>query len=383
MLTLLSLNSETVLGQVIDLKLPSEANIIWLGENHGTQKTTDLAFEFIKQLQSERGLKYLILEAPYYTEVLLNNYLMDGSDSSLTKLIESQKGTIAYTQQVKDYYKKICALNKRLPSDKKIRAISIDIEHSPINAHYYLRSKYRKLNSTDSSLTIYQINSLTKTNQFNAFYNELLQDIKQKPQAYQSLFGDDLKEVFYLSRNITFSSISYSTENKSWDKVRDSLIYENFLLRDKEFDFANATSFAYWGANHTSQKLLKKGKEMIAAKIKRLRPEVNQATYSCLYLKSSFLFSEFEAPGIIRWTMKKEKEGYRIAKRLMNSNNIAIPANGAKFLQKKAQQDVEVFTMEGLPDKMNFIFNRNKKIPNIEYAQYVVLIQNSKENSSL
>ena len=158
--------------------IPKNANIIWLGETHGTARTSEVALDLIKRISSQVNLDYLIIEGSYYTEILLNQYLSDGQETSLNELMSSYRGTVAYTEQNKDYYRAVYHYNQSLPKEKRVRAISIDIEHSPQLAHQYIFREYSKLTKVHSKLLIHSITKELTSDQVNTVYTEVRRDIE-------------------------------------------------------------------------------------------------------------------------------------------------------------------------------------------------------------
>ncbi len=317
-------------AQTKQFDVPLKSNIIWLGETHGTIKTNSLAFDFIKNLDDKSGLDYLILEGPFYTEILLNNYLADGKESSLDKLMMNYKGTIGFTAQKKEYFKKIYNFNKT--SKKTIKAISIDIEHKAYNTHDYIFEKYKTILEIKQNLVLDKFNKDFNYVQRNKFYSELYDDIKSKNSQYRLIFKEEFENFYYIVRNIIYSEIAYSSRN--WDKVRDSLIFENFKLRDIQYEFSKHVSFGYWGAGHTNQSMTKDGVKWVASRIKNAYPNIDQVTYSTLYSNCNFIFQEHNIPRILRWMFSKEKKGYRVSKSLLNNDTMSEKVKGTKYLVK-------------------------------------------------
>ena len=111
-------------------------------------------------------------------------------------------------------------------------------------------------------------------------------------------------------------------------------------------------------------------------------PEIKQTTLFCAYLNCGFFVANHEIPGVIRWMFKKDGKYNTMVKSIINNSGLFFRVGGIKYLKKRATNDVEVFDISMLPDEKNFVLGRDKNLSNLDYAQYVVLIQNSEAATS-
>ena len=343
------------------------SNIIWLGEMHGTQKSFDIAYEMLATLDDQLEIDYLLLEYSYITEVQLNHYLETGNEDVLNKIMESFKKTFSYTEEQKSFLKKLYEFNLTRPKDRKLKTISIDIEHQWPYTHRQIIKNYEKKIPADSSLLIYDIKNRTD---YPTFYSQLLEDLEKNEALYRNLYKDDYYYLYYAVRNIHYRFLT--SQSKNFNDTRDSLIYENFKYRNTKTDLSYTTSFAIWGRDHTYQYKTQKT-NWIASKIKMHNPEINQTTFSCLYSHSKFNIPTTLAPGFLRWLYK----GDYTTTNLMNNDNMFAKINGTKRLTSKAISDVTFFDIQELPENKDFVYKRDKTQRNADYLQYIILVMNS------
>lgn len=394
-ISVISLNAQHLAPE--DIKA---SNIIWVGEMHGTTKSYEFTFDIIKEVNETEGLQYILLELGFMDEIRKNQYLETGSETLLDSIMTGYKTAPIYSHEYRSYLKKIYNYNKEQPIDQRIKFISIDIEHGFLGAEKYIVQHTDKAAIQDSSMLVSKLflslkdrlklekrtSNLEALKRLYNFYTSLYTDISENDSVYQVLWGSNFDQFKYLVRNCMYATYAYAndTSRDNWSKVRDSLIYENFKWRNKEVDFTKNRMVAKWGQQHTLQSKQKKDDvEYIATRMKRKNPEIKQLTLFTTYLKCGFLVPNHEIPGIIRWTFKKDGKDHRIVKSIINNNGLFFRVNGVKYLKKIATKDVQVFDISKLPDDKNYVLGRDKKLSNLDYAQYVVLIQNSKASKTL
>lgn len=370
--------SQNLFSDSSNLQLNSlkKANIIWLGESHGTSANYDIAFDLFSILHDSLEVNYLLIEAPFLVEVQLNKYLETGSDSILNKFMTASKGTFGGTIDLKNYYKRLYEFNQNQPKSRKIRAISIGLEHQYESAHQHIMMSYEEIMMKDTTLLISKIklNKLVSYPDYTDFYHRLWEDLKTNQSNYKHVFNQKYNHFYYMVRNINYFFQFYQSYNMA---TRENLIYENLKYRNQEFNFNKIKCFAFWGDKHVYQSATKFGGKWIATRIKESNPEVNQVSFCCLYANSKFLIPKFFAPKVFRWMFS----GDYIKSKRANNQGIFLyefnKVNGTKYLKKHTSKNVTLFKIDDLPDNKDFILDRVKDLRNSEYIQYVILVKNS------
>jgi hypothetical protein len=353
------------------------SNIYWLGEAHGTKDNYEMAFQLYKYIDSIKPINYIIVESGFLAAHYLNQYICTGDTNKLNLCFNSNPGTFGWTKEHKLYYERIYESEKNKSVKDRIKFVDIDIEHGYWNTHKYLIDSIILKNIFDSTLTISRIHDAVKVgNEYASYYNELYNDINSKENSYKDILGKNFETVKYIVRNICFIKFCQSKPDKEWDKLRDSLIYENFRYKNLELKFADKVSFAFWGNDHVLQAESKNGTNFIASRIKKNNSEIKQTSYYTLYSNCHFNTPTFFLPNFIRWLYGNKP--YFITKG-MNNDKIWVKVNGTKYLRKKNNTEHNYpINIGQLPKNLDFVYGRKTEKNNSEYIQYVILIRKSK-----
>ena len=80
------------------------AEIIFVGEDHGIKCTTDIEMKLLKYLVQNYGITYYLCELPHSVDIKMNEYLESGNPDILDEFYKSSVGTATYTKE--SYYGK-------------------------------------------------------------------------------------------------------------------------------------------------------------------------------------------------------------------------------------------------------------------------------------
>jgi hypothetical protein len=362
----------------------SETNIYWIGEMHGTIGNYDIAIKYFKYLVESQGIDYILIEDSFLGETLLNKYLETGNKQFLNESFIKSKGTMAYNEENKAYLTKIYQIYKQRPSNKRFKFVSIDVEHSYNSSHRYLKQGMGKCNISDSTLVLHNfIDREIKTNaEFISFYRELNKDLVEREQDYRTALGLYYDSCYYMVRNINYYIILAESNGKNWNKVRDSLIYENFKYKDKFMDFRSKKSFAFWGVNHCYQSEIKGDDKCIAAWISGHNPEFLQHTTVILYSKCKFILPRYWVPKGLRFAFNEIDDNFFVSK-FQNNDIVYAKLKDIKHLKRVQSSNISLWRVSDFPPDWNFIIKKKKNLKTADYIQNVILLMKSEHCTPL
>lgn len=362
--------------------IPSGANIVWLGESHGTKANAELAFELFHRLDRIGKIDYIIEESGYLDGEEMNRFMQSGDTSILVRNMNKHYGTFAWTRDMFDYYVKIYNSQRDKPIPQRTTFVGIDLAHDYWNYHAIIRDSIALRHVIDPELVLARIPAeLPKIVDYKNYYGNLVKDIERKETLYRKCFSADFERLRYLIRNVYFTCLAKTAPSKRWDTIRDSLIYENFKELQHRFDFANSRSFAFWGTDHILQEKDRSGTEFIAARIKKNHLDIEQYGCYLLYSKSKFNLPVFFIPKPIRVFFGKKTY---ISTGGLNNDGMFVPVNGMSHLKSRmdGEESHAFFAANTLPDKYDFV--RRRKGRSIgDYVQSFVLIRNSPASKPL
>lgn len=353
----------------IDLTLPTpnfnktltqNQNIYWLGEQHGTKENYNIAFKMISYLLEKENLNYLIIENSYLTEILLNKYLETGDTLVLNQSIRNYKNIYYSNHELRNYLIKIQALYKKTPKNKKFKFVSIDLEQTFLPSKEYINVLLSQNEKTKGFNSNPKIAKLIENNNWLDYYKEL----------HKYTNNETIK---YMANNLVKLLLTYKNGERR-DKVRDSLMYENFEERNITFDFKNKTSFAFFGTDHCYKMENKDGVDWIASIIKDRHIEIKQNSTIILYNKSQFMRHKSMFPKTARLFFNK------IDTNFISHKFQSEPFTGLKHknnLNKHKISNQTIWNIHKLKKEWNFVANRIKDKSTIDYFDNVILINKS------
>ncbi|MFR3558768.1 MAG: hypothetical protein ACLTUN_09515 [Paraclostridium sordellii] len=231
--------------------------IIFTGEDHTLDKDNLFKIKMIKYLQKKIDLKYYLDESGYANAYFFNKYLNSGDEKILKQAFNQVKGTAMYNTDDYNFYKSLYEFNQTLSEDKRIEIIGIDIEHGGLSSCEYLidimKNKDLKTEPLDALLTNLKKYSKREIDaiQLRDINQNLIDDAKKNENEYKDIFGENIEDFKYLLNNLEAMCVSYSSEEKDWNNVRDKYIYDNFKYIDSKLK--DAKYFGQWGGAHVYQ----------------------------------------------------------------------------------------------------------------------------------
>lgn len=190
------------------------------GEAHGTELSYKMQQYMARYFIEEQGVRYILLEAPVSEGELLNVYLETGDTEILKNVLNKFKGSYAYNQDTYDLFKFYYDYNKKLPEDKKIMFVGIDVEHSLLLTADYFKYLIKDLGESDEKIKD-MVERIKKFNNYNdaLFFNDLNQSVVDNEKEYEEYLGKN-----YFSFKIAVRNVYMTIQGKE----RDATMAINF-----------------------------------------------------------------------------------------------------------------------------------------------------------
>ncbi len=232
------------------------------GEHHGLAINQTLELAFLKYFQEHAQVKYLLMETPYSSSQLINEYLAGGDESYLDQYFAPVVGTYAWTKENYNFLRQLYAFNQTLPPDKRIQAIGIDIEHQEETAINFLLAclpaQKAPLQIQFALANLKSVPAHLKLNpkRVRDIVEELAKDIDKYPHIYEEYLSDNFFAFHLVADNICNKFVAYDAKDSpiagAFNDLRDKMIYENFQKVYPRLPAGNF--FGQWGLNHIFQK---------------------------------------------------------------------------------------------------------------------------------
>lgn len=217
------------------------------GEGHAVKMNYVMQEYMFKYFVEEKGTKYLLAELSYSEGELLNEYLETGNTKLLNEIVDAFEGSLAYNQDVFNFYKWLYKYNQSRPLNRKIKIVAIDVEHQKVLADKYLMKLVKKHEDTQPSQNIEDILSKLKRTSKNSiktedreFCKEIAESLEKYSSDYQKYFKDDFFSFSLMSRNILASTEDFTE--------RESAMIQNF--NDLYQHLSKGSYFGQLGAMH-------------------------------------------------------------------------------------------------------------------------------------
>lgn len=226
--------------------------IIGFGAYHGSQKTEDVELALLTSLTKTGTIEYYFPETDYSTAHFFNKYLQSG-DTTLLKNLIIRYGMLVpqeRTIEVYEKWKKLKALNDKLPKEHKIQVLGLDVM---TNYEYVSKHILELFNTTTTTEmeALKEIQNMVKTDTTSYALGDL-------SFAYQKLhdFVDEYEQnkTHYLSSTNDKKALQHIIRNlkTSFQKKidREKVIFDNYVALDKIYDFKNKPQFIRIGFFH-------------------------------------------------------------------------------------------------------------------------------------
>jgi hypothetical protein len=247
-----------------------EARLYLTGESHGMRANSEIRQQMLRSLHQHRAVRALLMEMPYSTAAMLQEYLDSGDARILNSVFARVQGTAAYTKEKKQFWRSLQEWNAHLDPDDRIRVYGIDIEHQLSNSTAYLYHLFRTHSHTEPSHTlgwpalkelqnkIYEDHELSygavETDEWKRLIRRALMELRDQPHAVAGWFGEDRLGLQLVLQNILYryECVEGRTSDRSWNRLRDERIYRNFLALYPSLP-KEIRCFGQWGLNHVFQ----------------------------------------------------------------------------------------------------------------------------------
>jgi len=336
-------------------------NFFWVGETHGIRYSSEVEWIILTHVHKKTGFKYVLLEAGFSSEIYLSRYFKTGDEKYLNMLFSSIKGVMGCTIENFEYYRKLYRYNLKLPDEKKLECVSIDIEHQYKEADNHVRSLLQKHDMPGDTSDFIHV-FLHTGDDYKNVYARLFEDIQADSAKYKLLLKSDYPTFWYMVRNINFLFLAKASANR--EKTRDSLMFENYKIRLTDHDFIRLKTFACFGSRHCYLDTLNSTR-YIASFIDRSNPAIQSTTVLLGYSGCEMLLSK----GYLskhKQTPLKEYDKYVV---LTYDND---PKN---IYRRSSKGDYTLFDIRNT-DSI-FYYKKDSLKPMRDYFHFIVLIKGS------
>ncbi len=341
-------------------------DIFLAGEGHGIKINYDLQFSLLTYFNKAAGVKYLLIETGYGISGLINKYLETGNEEILDYIYAHSKGAFECNKESYNFWKRVRAYNSTLPSEKRIKAIGIDMERPLVITFKYLQSLIPDYNTP--AIISDRIQSL-KTSLDNVQYlkiddvkqmvESLKKDVESNKDAYIHYFSVNFFDFNYILDNILNTIHSVADESKEYER-REHYMFDNFT---KVYNYLpKGKYFGQFGLEH----ILQGEYESHIGKFDRLAKRMSKNNESPV--KNKVISIAYEYKDCYRMEGDKElPAGYNFY--------------DTNVLNQYAKEDIAIFKLnsKNSPYKNRVYFMKESTVgTTLDYFQYIILIKNSR-----
>jgi len=367
--------------------------VIGFGAYHGSAKTEDAELLLIQSLIKNNNLRYYIAETDISVACYLNKYLDNGDENLLKDLIETYGTRVPQerTIEVFDKWKKLKALNDRLPKKKKITILGADPIVTYKYTYRHLMSLITKPAQWDVSLQL-QETIARDTTDFSPYYdsfskNQLkafVADYDANTKKYQVLIND--KPMF--EHLISTIKVSFGEKYR-----REKEMYNNYLTLVNIYKCKDKVQFFRLGFSHLLK--AKAGKEDRGGSFFSMLADNN------IYPKNQIvsIIGYLTSSNVI-WKDKYNEEGEYVSSVTMGDEGIGDSESeyfkGIQSFKESKKGDLTIFKLNmadspynepGCTDMVEVI-SKEKPIDygtssTTNFLDYVLLISNSAASRSI
>lgn len=238
--------------------------IILTGENHGVIANTQLKLAFLKYLNSEYGVRNIILELGYSTAKYFQEYISGGDISILQHVFDYLEGTIYYSKEQYRYWQDVKTFNSTLPENGKLRLFGIDVEHQYTTAITYLESHIPEQNPpqeifyyfTELKNIVDQMNY--DRSYIKSFCRDFINDLTNNYDIYSSYLGNEkIIDFELILRGIDAAFTWYDEYEDNYSagyNFRDNYMFSVFKISANSYE--GEKFFGQLGINHILQQNL-------------------------------------------------------------------------------------------------------------------------------
>jgi hypothetical protein len=229
---------------------PNNIKIIGFGTYHGSAKTEDAELLLLTSLLKNNNLRYYFAETDISIAFYFNEYLKTGDEVLLKDLIETYGTRVPQERTIEVFtkWKKIKAMNDKLPKNKRIKVLGAD----PVVTYKYT---YRHLISLINKHQLWpaarqlQETVAKDTTDYSPYYESYSKmQLKNFVSDYEA---DAVKYESYINNKPLFDHLIHTLKISFSDSYkREKEMYNNYLAVIKIFNCKDKTQFFRLGFSH-------------------------------------------------------------------------------------------------------------------------------------
>lgn len=220
--------------QKIDISDFNKYKAYLIGENHATQKNTDVELFWLKLLNKTQKVNYIFYEFGYADAQLVNLYLKSGNEFYINKIFENLASSFADSDDVLVFFREVYKYNKTLPDEQQLRFVGVDVQHQFQTALYYLNVLLPdNLPPISIKKQIERLKRYNKTPYNNQEIKELALSIKKNRSEYNNYLGQNMANfeltVANIMQGLTYYQLYDNNKEYMSAKIREQYLIDNFI----------------------------------------------------------------------------------------------------------------------------------------------------------
>jgi len=367
----------------------SNFNVIGFGAYHGSAKTEDAELLLIQSVLKKNAINYYFPETDISIAYYFNEYLRSGDEKLLKNLVETYGTRVPQerTVEVFNKWKKLKAINDKLPQNKKITILGAD----PIVTYQYT---YRHLLSLIKNKANWKFAKELEatvekdTTDFSPYYDSYsknqLKDFIANYEANSTKYQSLIKDTAIFSHLIATIKVSFG------DYKREKEMCNNYVALSKIYNLTNKVQFFRFGFGH-----------LLKAKEGKYESFLYMLSANGIYPKDKIVsVIGYLTKSKVIWE-DKYKDGEYVSSINSGDEGIGDSPNeyfkGIEYLKKTQRGDIMIFRLNtvGSPynkkgsDLIEVIENPKKRTveygnaTTTDFIDFAVLISNSNASKSI
>lgn len=235
-----------------NFKFPQQNfNIIGFGAYHGSAKTEEAEYAMLNSLTKSGKIKYYLLETDFSIAHYFNEFLKTGDTFLLKDLVLNYGIRVPQEKSINTYekWKGIKKLNDKLPENKKIKVVGIDllVNYKYASKHLLELIDLQKVKQKPllAIADMVRIDSTDYATDYNSYSKNLLKEFVSYYEKNPAIFTNAIKDT--ASFNHILRNLKYSFENT---KKREDIIFENYRNLIDFYKFNKYPQFLRFGFFH-------------------------------------------------------------------------------------------------------------------------------------
>lgn len=228
----------------------NDYRVFLTGETHTAVKSFQAKKMMIQYLHEQHGVNYIVEESGVASGFLEEYYIQTGDEFYLDLLMDSVQGTLACSEEEKDYLQWLHEYNSRQPENKKLHVFGLDVDHQ-LNLLPEAAALLAENNREEIKKEMQRLVSFMDKNP-----TEFQQNINQYLNKYQADFSKNLPFAQLLCDNLT-NTAAFRAEmknpNSEFHQIRDFAMMRNFCFWEEYFP-DDTKFFGQFGSEHIYQK---------------------------------------------------------------------------------------------------------------------------------